>query len=222
MKHSIISFAFIVLVALFASGRDRLYIENFNISAGETLQVPVLLLNDTAYCGLQTDLYLPVGLSLDTEDDEYIIDLTSRKDNSHTVASRELDNGAIRIYVSSLSAKEFSGNSGAIMTLSITASSSFGGQAIIELKNSVCAEAIGTRHVLPDEICRVNPSDDPTLMGDVNDNGEVEIGDVALLIDYLLSDDDSNIHLACADLNNDGIVDIGDVTALIDILLIGN
>ncbi len=215
MKRTIISFALMAIMALAATGRDRLYIENFNIEPGETLQVPVLLLNDTAYCGLQTDLYLPAGLSLDMEYDEYIIDLTSRKDNSHTVASRLLDDGAIRIYVSSVSAKEFSGNSGPIMTLSITASNDFEGEAIIELKNTVCAEAIGTRHVLNDEICTVNPSITPPRIGDINGDGIVDVADVTKLISLVLNGGAGSD----ADLNGDGRVDVADVTLLISMIL---
>lgn len=212
MKHSIITFALVVITALASSGRDRLYIESFNIAPGETLQVPVLLLNDTVYSGLQTDLYLPAGLSLDMEDDEYIIDLTSRKDNSHTVASRQLSDGAIRIYISSASAREFKGNSGAIMTLSLTAASDFTGEATIELKNSICAEAIGTRHVLSNEVCVVNPS---AIPGDVNLDGEINIADVNALIDIILSGT-SNLT---GDVNGDGEINIADVNAVIDIIL---
>ena len=215
MKHGIISFALILFVALTSTGRDRLYIENFNIAAGETLQVPVLLLNDTAYCGLQTDLFLPEGLSLDMEYDEYIIDLTSRKDNSHTVASRLLDNGAIRIYVSSVNAKAFSGNNGAIMTLSLTASNSFSGQAVIELKKSVCAEPLGTRHQLEDETCLVNPTDVPGIKGDVNGDNEVNIADINAIINCILSGNMVN----SADVNGDGEVNIADVNVVIDIIL---
>lgn len=219
MKRSIISFALVIIVALASSGRDRLYIENFNIAAGETLQVPVLLLNDTAYSGLQTDLYLPAGLSLNMEYDEYIIDLTSRKDNSHTVTSRLLDNGAIRIYVSSMSAREFKGNSGAIMTLSLSASSDFSGQAVIELKNSICAEAIGTRHVLNDEICTVNPNDTPFLPGDVNGDGEVNIADINAIIDIILGGQVDEETFNRADVNGDGEVNIADINTIIDIIL---
>lgn len=215
MKHSILSFTLIVLVTLSSLGRDRLYIENFNIDAEETLQVPVILLNDTAYTGLQTDLYLPVGLSLEMEDDEYIIDLTSRKDNSHTVASRLMEDGAIRIYISSVSAKEFTGNSGAIMTLCITAAEEFKGEATIQLKNSICAESIGTRHVLKDEICQVNPNEVPSIVGDVNGDGEVSIADINTIISFILS---SNLEMA-GDVNGDGEVNIADINVVINIIL---
>ena len=221
MKQSIISFAFAIFVVLSATGRDRLYIEDFNIAAGETLQVPVILLNDTAYCGFQTDLYLPEGLSLDMEYDEYIIDLTSRKTSTHTVASRLLGDGAIRIYVSSISAREFSGNSGPIMTMSITAADDFTGQAVIELKNSICAETIGTRHVLDNEICLVNPGQIPAIRGDVDRNGKVSIDDVTELISILLSGQAASA-VDYADVDENGKVSIDDVTALISYLLSGS
>ena len=57
------------------------------------------------------------------------------------------------------------------------------------------------------------------IIGDVNGDGEVSIGDVTALIDILLSgqaDADTRVR---ADVNGDGEVSIGDVTALIDILL---
>ena len=60
------------------------------------------------------------------------------------------------------------------------------------------------------------------LRGDVNGDGQVSIGDVTTLIDYLLSGDASGINLAAADCNQDNGVSIGDVTALIDFLLAGS
>lgn len=59
------------------------------------------------------------------------------------------------------------------------------------------------------------------LRGDVNDNGTVSIGDVAALIDFLLSGDTTSINLMGADANSDGNVSISDVTSLIDFLLSG-
>lgn len=57
--------------------------------------------------------------------------------------------------------------------------------------------------------------------GDVNMDGDLSIGDVTALIDYLLSNDDTGIDLVAADSNLDGNVSIGDVTGLIDYLLSG-
>ena len=215
MRQLFISLILVGFWGLSLTGQDRLYIENFRIMPGDTLQVPVLLLNDTAYSGLQTDLYLPTGLLLVVEDDEYVIDLTSRKDKSHTVVSHQLENGAIRIYVSSVSAREFSGNSGAIMTMSLTATNDLVEQSLIELKNSVCAEAIGTRHVLNNEICQVNYN----LPGDVNGDKEVNIADVNAIIDIILGSSVDPETMFRADVNGDKEVNIADINMVLDIIL---
>ena len=59
------------------------------------------------------------------------------------------------------------------------------------------------------------------LRGDVDNNGEVKIGDVTALISYLLSGDPTGINVLAADCDQNGEVKIGDVTALIAYLLSG-
>ena len=60
------------------------------------------------------------------------------------------------------------------------------------------------------------------LLGDVNNDGAVDINDVTALIDYLLTGSEDGVNLLAADMNTDGDVDINDVTALIDYLLTGS
>lgn len=57
------------------------------------------------------------------------------------------------------------------------------------------------------------------IVGDINTDGEVTIGDVSALIDILLGSEVDLDMLIRGDLNKDGEVTIGDVSALIDILL---
>ena len=58
-------------------------------------------------------------------------------------------------------------------------------------------------------------------LGDVDEDGLVNINDVTALIDYLLNNDASAINLSNADCDGDGLVNISDVTSLIDYLLSG-
>ncbi len=58
-----------------------------------------------------------------------------------------------------------------------------------------------------------------TLIGDVNGDGEVNIGDVTALISIILSATPESAYEPDADVNGDGEINIGDVTALIDIIL---
>ena len=68
------------------------------------------------------------------------------------------------------------------------------------------------------EICYENTWTPEIKLGDVNDDGFVNISDVTALIDYLLGDA-IEINLAAADVNQMDGINISDVTALIDMLL---
>ena len=57
------------------------------------------------------------------------------------------------------------------------------------------------------------------LLGDVNGDGQVDISDVAALIDYLLNDDAEDICLQNADCYMDNVINIADVVEIIDYLL---
>ena len=58
------------------------------------------------------------------------------------------------------------------------------------------------------------------LVGDVNGDGEINIGDITMLINVILMDDQSgSLDVARYDVNGDNEVNIGDVTALISIVL---
>ena len=57
--------------------------------------------------------------------------------------------------------------------------------------------------------------DEPSLRGDVDGNGDVDIDDVTSLIDFLLN----GSEIMNGDCNSDSLITIDDVTALIDFLL---
>ena len=54
-----------------------------------------------------------------------------------------------------------------------------------------------------------------SLVGDVNADGLVNILDVVLLVNMVLSDE----YNASADLNNDGVINVLDVVLLVNIIL---
>lgn len=59
-------------------------------------------------------------------------------------------------------------------------------------------------------------------LGDVNDDGNVDISDVITLINYVLSGNASGVNLSAADCNQNASVDVSDVTTLIDFILNGS
>lgn len=206
----------LALTVMSMSARDRLFINDFSISPGESKTISVMLANDTTYCALQTDIILPAGLTIDLDDGDYIIDLTSRKAPDHVVSTNMLADGSIRVFVSSQNSRPFNGNSGAILTIDVTAASSFEKGNII-LTNSVLVEEDGTRHRLADETAKVNGGSITVIPGDVNGDGAVTSADITVLYNYLLNNDSST--MINGDQDGDGAITSGDVTVVYNILL---
>ncbi len=62
---------------------------------------------------------------------------------------------------------------------------------------------------------------DDLLIGDVNGDGEVNIGDVTAIINYILTNSGgSYINMDQADINHDGEVNVSDVTSLINLIIL--
>lgn len=215
---SYLSFLLLALVALSAKATDRFYIEDFTINPGETKVVSIMLDNAVEYSAFQADLYLPTGLSVIQVDGDYLIDLTDRKGRDHTISSQLQADGAMRIMSYSTSLKVYSGNSGALVTMSIAANESFTGLVTISMNNILFTTPLGEEVSFANETCEVSLSV-IVKPGDVNGDDRINISDVTALIDFLLSDDDSHINRANSDVNGDGKINISDVTSLIDILL---
>ena len=178
----------------------------------------LILENDKQFTAFQTDIILPQGLSIVQEDGEFVFELSNRKASDHTFISKLRADSAVRVVAFSIGVKPFSGNSGALLIMNLTAADSFEGPAVVELKNSILATLQGEEEALLGATAEVSMNEQQ-LAGDANGDCEVNISDVSYLIDYLLMGCISSFHTENADLNNDNKVDIGDLSVLIDILL---
>ena len=207
-----------VLAGLCAAATDRFYIEDFSIAPGETQLVSILLDNEAVYTAFQTDIYMPAGLTIEQEDGDYIFDLTSRKGRDHIIASQTQADGAIRLMSYSPSIKAYSGNSGALVTFSVTASEDFTGNATIAMRNTLFTTTAGVEIPFSDEVCTVSVPTTGTL-GDVNGDSRVDVSDVTALISKVLGSEVDPFIAANADLNGDDKLDVSDVTMLISLIL---
>ena len=166
--------AICLVAALNAAAQNSFYINNFDISGGETKTLEIMLDNTVALTAIQADLYFPEGLNVEQEDGDYLFDLTDRKGRNHTISSTMLSSGAIRILISSQTLKEFSGNSGALVTFNVIADPTFSGKHEILMKNILASEADQTEHTLPDVTCVINEN---SAGGDVPTENRFYIND---------------------------------------------
>lgn len=204
----------VVGVALNVAATDRLYIEDFCIFPGETMQVALFLDNEQTFTAFQTDLILPEGLTVVQEDDEYLFELSSRKASDHTIISKLRDDGAIRMVSFSIGVKPYRGNSGALVIIPLSADESFSGTATIELKHSFCTTVDGVEYRLEGDSCNVELLEQQ-IQGDVNGDGMVDVSDVTDLINYLLKGCTKSFHYENAHMNDDDAIDVADVSILI-------
>ena len=208
MKRLILLLILTAAVLLPASATDRFYIEDFEIAPGETRTVSIMLDNEAVYTAFQSDIYLPEGLSVGS------ISLTSRKNSNHIFSASILPDGGIRLLCYSLQLKTFSGNSGALVDMVVTASEDFEAPATVLVKNSLFTTVQGVEVPFSDETCTVTL---PTavLLGDVNEDKIVDIDDVTMLINVVLGNIQSGYNAVNANVNVDSLLDIDDVTVLI-------
>ncbi len=124
------------------------FVSDFEMLAGETKEVTVNLNNSgDEFTGLQLDLYLPEGISIPKEEDEYKIDFGSRTTyKKHSLESALQEDGAIRLLMYSAKNNTFSGESGDVIILTLKADDNLSaGAKTIDLKNIVLSRADGSK-----------------------------------------------------------------------------
>lgn len=125
--------------ALFA--QNTFYIQETKLDAGAKQTLSVSLANTDEITGFQFDIKLPSGITVNTtlnDDDETVpdISLTERKKSKHQLSCAMQSDGSYRIVVLSMSNQTFRDNDGAIVNLSVTASSTMtSGSYAVEMTN---------------------------------------------------------------------------------------
>lgn len=115
----------LIMMPLVASADNLLTLETFDIKAGETKDLIIDMENDQAITALQFDLLLPNGLSIAEENDELQFDIEGRTTwKKHSLDASVISNG-YRFVMSSNSNATISGNSGALISVTLTAASTF-------------------------------------------------------------------------------------------------
>ncbi|MBR5086126.1 MAG: hypothetical protein IKX31_03865 [Muribaculaceae bacterium] len=136
----------LVVVAMHAQAANQLHIDDFSIKAGDTVTVPVLLDNpDTDFAAFQFDLYMPSGLSV--ADGGFR--LSGRASSSHQLMTN-VNGDHITVMAFSFPATNFTGNSGAVLTIDVVAAEDFEGQAVINVKNIALTTSDAHEHSHPD------------------------------------------------------------------------
>ena len=136
----VLLFLMLLALPLASRAKDTFYIAPVNVVPGESKTITLNLDNSQVFRGFQTDIELPEGLKIASKSNgNFEISLTDRGSSSFSVSSNLMSDGSVRILGYSTQGESIKGNQGALVRISVRASSDFSG-GYIKLKNSIFSD----------------------------------------------------------------------------------
>ena len=186
------------------------YMDNCEVLHGDTVVVPVQLSNVENIMAFQTDVYLPTGFRIVTdEDDEFLITPSSRLTSDHVLMADRISDGAVRVICYTPQSKTINGNEGDLFYIALVAPENVSSDYAINLRNSRLTTSDYNELSIPDAgaVITVNSF----IPGDVNDSHTVTVTDIVVTAQYLLGRNPSPFIFEAADMNGDGDVTVTDI-----------
>ena len=197
----------------FSDYDDYLLLSDMEAFHGDTIVIPVTMVNASNITAFQTDIFLPEGLELLKEDGEYLIDPSERMTRSHSLISDDVSNGAIRVVCYSSNYRPFTGESGDdLFYLTVKVADDTEGDYIVHLKNTLLTNTDFDDIVAPDVDGTINVK--AYILGDANDSRTVTITDVVVTAQYVLERNPQPFIFEAADVNKDNYITIADVARI--------
>lgn len=139
-KTMVLLFLMLLALPLASRAKDTFYIAPVNVVPGDSKTITLNLDNSQVFRGFQTDIELPEGLRITSKSNgNFDISLTDRGSSSFSVSSNLMSDGSVRILGYSTQGESIKGNQGALVRISVRASSDFSG-GYIKLKNSIFSD----------------------------------------------------------------------------------
>ena len=136
----VLLFLMLLALPLASRAKDTFYIAPVNVVPGDSKTITLNLDNSQVFRGFQTDIELPEGLKIASKSNgNFDISLTDRGSSSFSVSSNLMSDGSVRILGYSTQGESIKGNQGALVRISVRASSDFSG-GYIKLKNSIFSD----------------------------------------------------------------------------------
>ncbi|MBQ9667332.1 MAG: dockerin type I repeat-containing protein [Prevotella sp.] len=199
---------------------DELHVADLVINPGESKTVAVELQNpDRAYTLLEFTLKLPEGISIvkDSKDDWAVTLNADRFDSSHTLEVGQLDNGDYKFLIYSMSNATIKGESGEILTITLTAKADAPtGNAQGLFYDQLFADANDQGTNPDDKAFNIRIGG---LPGDADGSGAVTVADVTAAVSYLLGQQPEGFVFGNADIDGNGQISAEDIRAIVDIIL---
>ena len=176
----------------------------------ETIVIPVRLTNTQDIFAFQTDIYLPEGFTIVTdEDDEYIVTPSNRLTSDHILMTNDYINGAIRVICYTPNSLPISGNQGDLFYILVKVPEDAVGDYTIRLQNTLLTTNDYNEFAAPNTESVINVK--TYIPGDANDSRTVTVTDIVVTAQYILQRDPQPFVFEAADMNGDGNITVTDI-----------
>ena len=183
---------------------------NTEMLRGDTVLVPVMLNNDMEVKAFQTDIFLPTGFSIITDDNNQLCILPSeRLTDDHVIMAESQNDGSVRVVCYTETGESIIGNEGDLFYIKIKAPENVSGEYSINLRNTHLTDANYVEIRIPDTgaVLKVNTF----IPGDANDSRTVTVTDIVVTAQYILRLAPNPFIYDAANMNEDNDITVTDI-----------
>lgn len=201
------------------------FFEKAEASTGQQITLSMMMNNVIAPTGFQCDLYLPDGITVAKDEDDFnLISLSTKRTTAQKTNyfdSAKQPDGSVRIMCSSTKNYTFSANEGevALVTLNISEDIDEGDYPII-LKNIVLSDAASNSYEV--DYVKSTLTISSYTLGDANNDGKINVSDFSAIAGYIMGTPPATFVEKAADVNIDNKINVSDLTGVATIILYGS
>ena len=201
-----------------------IYLEPASGACGQQMTLSVKMKNSADIQGYQFDLYLPLGVSVATDEDgfplaEMSIARTTKAKTDYFGCDFQTS-GALRVLCGSTKGYTFSGNDGEVCTIALNISEGMAAGDYPVILRAVTTTSNTNEGYDTDYLKSTLTVYDYTL-GDLNNDGVVNITDFTSTANYILGHEPAVFVRKAADFNGDDVINVTDLMSLANYILSG-
>lgn len=194
------------------SPSSRLYVEDTSLRCGSQTVIPVLFENGTEYGGLQFEVTLPVGITLNK------VTKTERLSDDFVLQKSKTGENTWQILLYNSNRLSFTGNDGALFTMTVDVADEMAvGNYTMTFSDIVASGIDESQEDLADYSTTITV--EKYLVGDANRDNRVNVTDIMAVANYILKQPSSNFNVKAADVNNDNRINVTDIMGIANIIL---
>ena len=202
---------------------NAIYMDKAESRPGTTIELPLKMKNTASIVGFQCDFVAPDNTSVPTDENgDYRIALSTERTTekkTNIFATGLQTDGSIRILASSTKNTPFSGNDGVVATVSLHIDKDIqAGEYPVALRNVVVTDGNGTTYSTEYVKTTLTVTITP---GDVNGDDKINVGDIAMVSNYIMGISQPAFIKQAADINGDGDINVGDLSSIVELIIGG-